>query len=92
MLTVLEVLRESVAVLGMALTGFGGFTGLPNLSVNRQQLGSCTRSFCTRTYLHYNTLYYITLRYVTLRYVTLHYKHRGIYKRIYAYLCLYINA
>ena len=45
MLTVLKVLRESVAVLGMALTGFGGFTGLPSLSVNRQQLGSCTRTF-----------------------------------------------
>ena len=45
MLTVLEVLREYVAALGMALTGFGGFTGLLSLSVNRQQLGSCTRTF-----------------------------------------------
>ncbi len=45
MLTVLEVLREYVAVLGMASTGFGGFTRLLSLSVNRQQLGTCTRTF-----------------------------------------------
>ena len=45
MLTALEVLRKYVAALGMALTGFGGFTGLLSLSVNRQQLGSCARTF-----------------------------------------------